>query len=163
MLTLGRLIVLGIGLVVVVALAQWLLVDLSDWVPLALGVLPTQPRVVTGSPIQSAFVLALLIASIVGLAFLAGLRGERESWIGAALVGVGPVFGAGLGLTAAVQSTLAGSFSPENWLGATVLWGAATVVCVAVAIGLRRLPTPTSATAGPEGRIAGVGGRTLRS
>jgi hypothetical protein len=109
---------------------------------------PMRPHLRAFSSTDAAFFLALAVGSLVGLVFLSRRRGERQSWIGAALIGVGPVLITGIGLKTAVGSTLAGSFRPEDWLVAVLAWGSAAAVCIAVAVGLRRLPTPTSATAG---------------
>jgi hypothetical protein len=140
-LTLGRLVVALIGLATVVIFLSGVVV-----------IVKSRPPIHLTSSTDLALYLGLVVASIAGLAVLIGRWGQRESWIGAMLIGVGPALAAGLGLKAAVESALAGSLRPEDWLVlvATLAWGAAAAVCVAVAIALRRLPTPTSATAGPE-------------
>jgi hypothetical protein len=141
MLVLGRLAVAVIGVSTAYLTGSLLWAGLS-YVP--------RPDVVIGAgtgsvitPTQAAFFLGVAVLSLVGLVLLTGLAGRRATWIGAALIGVGPALMTGIGLKTAVESALGGSFRPEDWLMALLGWGAAASVCIAVAIGLRasrRLP-----------------------
>ena len=144
MLTLGRLVVAVIGLATVALFGHLGLMDLRDWVSFALEGGPLH-HLRVGSPTEAAFSLGLAIASLVGLAFLSGWRGERQLWIGAALIGVGPAAIAGPVLKNAVSYTLRASFRPEDWV-AVLAWGGAAAVCAAVAISLRRAPDAHPAT-----------------
>jgi hypothetical protein len=145
MLMLGRLVVAMIGVSTAYLIGSMLWAALT-YVP--------RPDVVIGAgtgpvitPIEAAFFLAWTVVSLVGVVLVAGLAGRKATWIGAALIGVGPALWTGLALKTAVESTLSGG-RPEDWLMGLVGWSSAAAVCVAVAIGLRRLPTPTGATEG---------------